>query len=405
MSWKNELQRSRDAKKREKVKKEWKKIMIQLRSFFLVSLLLVFVASKQGETIKIGLLIPDKEALAAKHGAELAIRKANEKGGYSGIPFQLIVRSTEGPWGTGSMESVSLVFDDKVVAIMGSLDGRNAHLAEQVATKTKLIFLSAWATDMTLSKAFVPWYFRCLPNDRQQAISLIQEVYFKNKIKNVAIIGTDNNDSQIAMNTFIKIAKSMNVKPPEQFLYNVSDRNYQEIFTEIEKNSIEAILLFGKPAFASEIIPLFRQCNIKQPVFGSLSILDDQKASSSDWSILEDVIMTSSGQWFTGKGIAFQKEFQKEYGYQPGPAAAYAYDGINVIVEAIRSAKPHRNSILDDRDKIIDVFSKTNYSGITGGIQFDENGNRTGKVGLMKIKEGKPVQLKIKNFPPLTLTL
>ncbi|MCD6565129.1 MAG: ABC transporter substrate-binding protein [Bacteroidales bacterium] len=397
MSWKNELQRSRDAKKREKVKKEWKKIMIQLRSFFLVSLLMVFVASKQGETIKIGLLIPDKEALAAKHGAELAIRKANEKGGYSGIPFQLIVRSTEGPWGTGSMESVSLVFDDKVVAIMGSLDGRNAHLAEQVATKTKLIFLSAWATDMTLSKAFVPWYFRCLPNDRQQAISLIQEVYFKNKIKNVAIIGTDNNDSQIAMNTFIKIAKSMNVKPPEQFLYNVSDRNYQEIFTEIEKNSIEAILLFGKPAFASEIIPLFRQCNIKQPVFGSLSILDDQKASSSDWSILEDVIMTSSGQWFTGKGIAFQKEFQKEYGYQPGPAAAYAYDGINVIVEAIRSAKPHRNSILDDRDKIIDVFSKTNYSGITGGIQFDENGNRTGKVGLMKIKEGKPVQLKIKN--------
>ena len=397
MSWKNELQRSRDAKKREKVKKEWKKIMIQLRSFFLVSLLLVFVASKQGETIKIGLLIPDKEALAAKHGAELAIRKANEKGGYSGIPFQLIVRSTEGPWGTGSMESVSLVFDDKVVAIMGSLDGRNAHLAEQVATKTKLIFLSAWATDMTLSKAFVPWYFRCLPNDRQQAISLIQEVYFKNKIKNVAIIGTDNNDSQIAMNTFIKIAKSMNVKPPEQFLYNVSDRNYQEIFTEIEKNSIEAILLFGKPAFASEIIPLFRQCNIKQPVFGSLSILDDQKASSSDWSILEDVIMTSSGQWFTGKGIAFQKEFQKEYGYQPGPAAAYAYDGINVIVEAIRSAKPHRNSILDDREKIIDVFSKTNYSGITGGIQFDENGNRTGKVGLMKIKEGEPVQLKIKN--------
>lgn len=366
-------------------------IMIQLRSFFLAGLLMAFVFSKQGDTIKIGLLIPDKETLAAKHGAELAIRKANEKGGCSGIPFQLIVRSTEGPWGTGSTESVSLVFDDEVLAIMGSLDGRNAHLAEQVATKTKLVFLSAWSTDMTLSKAFVPWYFRCLPNDRQQAISLIQEVYIKRKIKNVAIIGTDNNDSQIAVNTFVKIAKLMNVKPPEQFLYDVSDRNYQEILTEIKKNSIEAILLFGKPAFASEIIPLFQQYNIKQPVFGSLSILDDQKASSPDWSILEDVIMISSNQWFTGKGIAFQKEFQKEYGYQPGPAAAYAYDGINVIVEAIRNAKPHRNSILDDREKIIDVFSKTNYSGITGGIQFDENGNRAGKVGLMRISDGKPV--------------
>ena len=183
----------------------------------------------------------------------------------------------------------------------------------------------------------------------------------------------------------------MNVKPPEQFLYNVSGRDYREIFTEIEKNSIEAILLFGKPAFASEIIPLFKQYNMKQTIFGSLSIMDDQKASSPDWSVLEDITMISSGQWFTGKGIAFQKEFQTEYGYQPGPAAAYAYDGINVIVEAIINAKPDRNSIIYDREKIIDAFSKVNYSGITGGIQFDKNGNRTGKVGLMRIKDGKPV--------------
>ena len=345
---------------------------------------MAFVVSKQGETIKIGLLIPDKEALAAKHGAELAIRKANRRGGYSGLPFQLVVRSTKGPWGTGSKESVSLVFDDEVVAIMGSLDSRNAHLAEQVATKTKLIFLSSWATEMTLSKAFVPWYFRCLPNDKQQAISLIREVYIKRKIKNAAIIGTDNNDSENAVNTFIKTAGLMNVGPPERFLYKKSDRNFQEIFAEIEKSDIEAILLFGDPVFASEIIPLFKQYKIKQPVFGSLSILDDQKTSSPDWNILEDIIMISSNQWFTGKGIAFQKEFQKEYGYQPGPVAAYAFDGINVIIEVISKAGP-------DRDKIIDVFSTVNYSGITGEIQFDENGNRIGKVGLMRIKDGKPV--------------
>ena len=358
--------------------------MIQFKSFFLFSLLMVFVVSQQGETIKIGLLIPNKEAIAAKHGAELAIRKANEKGGYSGIPFQLVVRSTEGPWGTGSKESVSLVFDDEVVAIMGSLDGRNAHLAEQVATKTRLIFLSSWATEMTLSKAFVPWYFRCVPNDKQQAISLIQEVYIKRKIRNVAIIGTDNNDSRNAVNTFFKTAKLMNVTQPEQFLYNVSGQDFQEIFTEIEKKSIEAILLFGEPAFASEIIPLFQQYKIEQPVFGSLSILDDQKASSHDWNILEDIIVISSGQWFTEKGIAFQKEFQKAYGYQPGPVAAYAFDGINVIIEVIKKAGP-------DRDKIIDAFSTGNYSGTTGEIQFDENGNRIGKVGLMMIKNGKPL--------------
>ncbi len=157
--------------------------MIRFRSLSLVCFLIVFVSKpaitgaqalghsdQQGRKVKIGLLIPGPEALAAKHGAELAIREANEAGGNQ--TYQLVVRSTDGPWGAGSKESVSMVFEDEVVAIMGSLDGRNAHLAEQVATKTRIVFLSSWATDMTLSKAFVPWYFRCLPNDHQQAVSL-----------------------------------------------------------------------------------------------------------------------------------------------------------------------------------------------------------------------------------------
>ena len=140
------------------------------------------VIEAQNLDYKIGLLIPEQGALAAKHGAELAIREANEKRGNAGNLFDLVVRSTEGPWGAGSKESVGLVFDDEVIAIIGSLDGRNAHLAEQVAAKTRILFLSAWAGDMTLSQAFVPWYFRCVPNDRQQATALIREIYEKRKI-------------------------------------------------------------------------------------------------------------------------------------------------------------------------------------------------------------------------------
>jgi len=341
----------------------------------------------QDEILNIGLLIPDKKALAAKQGAELAIRRANEKGGYSGHLFHLAVRSTAGPWGAGSKESVNLVFEDKVLAIMGSLDGRNAHLAEQVATKTRIVFLSSWATDMTLSRAFVPWYFRCVPNDKQQAIVLIREIYKKRKINNVAIIGTADYDSRNAVSTYVKVAESMDIAIPKQFLYKSSGQNSQKILTDIKKYGTEAIILFGKPALALDIIPLLRNQNMKQPVFGSLSIIDNQKALNPDWNIIEGITMVSSGHWFTEKGIAFQKEFQEIYGYQPGPVAAYAYDGINVIIEVIKKAGP-------DRDKIIDAFSKINYkTGITGEIQFDKNGNRSGNAGLMLIKNGVPIAI------------
>jgi ABC-type branched-subunit amino acid transport system substrate-binding protein len=109
------------------------------------------------KTIKIGLLIHENTSMAAKRGAELAIRKANENGGFNGKSFLLVVKSMEGPWGTGSKQAVSLIFEDQVCALMGSPDGRNGHLVEQVATKTRIIFISTWASDPTLAQAFVPW--------------------------------------------------------------------------------------------------------------------------------------------------------------------------------------------------------------------------------------------------------
>ena len=373
--------------------------MIQFRFLFLVTLFVGLctgltvigaqtlnhsVQSPATAEIKIGLLIPDPEKLAAKHGAELAIREANYKGGYSGRLFQLVVRSTEGPWGTGSKESVNLVFDDEVVAIMGSLDGRNAHLVEQVAAKTRIICLSAWATEMTLSQAFVPWHYRCVPNDDQQATSLIKEIYEKRKIINVAIIGTEDYDSRNAVHSFIETATLMNVPLPRQFLFKSTVENFQMTLQEIDQYDVGAIILFGKPALASDIIPLLKEQNMNQPVFGSFSVMDDQKACNPNWDIFEGLNLVSSGHWFTEKGIAFQKAFQETFGYQPGAAAAYAYDGINRIIEVIQKSGP-------DRDKIIDAFAEINYiTGVTGEIRFDTNGNRMGIPGIMTIKNGNP---------------
>lgn len=104
------------------------------------------------DTVKIGLLIPDNQSVAAKNGADLAVRKANNMGGINGNPVRLIIRSMEGPWGTGSKQTISLIFDENIAAILGSHDGRNAHLAEQASAKTGVVFLSAWTGDPTLSR-------------------------------------------------------------------------------------------------------------------------------------------------------------------------------------------------------------------------------------------------------------
>jgi len=142
---------------------------------------------KLNEPIKIGLLIADSTAIEARNGAELAIKEVNEKGGIHGRRIELITRSMEGVWGSGSSEVVDMVFNEDVWAILGSHDGRNAHLVEQVIAKTRVVFLSAWASDPTLSQAYVPWYFSAVPNDIQQANALIEEIYTHRKHEKVLV--------------------------------------------------------------------------------------------------------------------------------------------------------------------------------------------------------------------------
>jgi len=72
------------------------------------------------------------------------------------------------------------------------------------------------------------------------------------------------------------------------------------------------------------------------------------------------------------------------YGYRPDAVSAYAYDAVNLIIEAIKKTGP-------DRDKIQKSLVNMKYEGVTGMIHFDDRGNRLGSVCLMEIRKGLPV--------------
>lgn len=340
--------------------------------------------TKEPETVKIGLLITDNKSLAARYGADMAIRKANENGGFNGRPFQLVIRSMEGPWGAGSKEAVNLVFEEEVWAIMGSHNGRNAHLVEQVATKVRIVFLSTWASDPTLSQAFVPWYFSCVPNDLQQADALIEEIYNKRKINKVGAVSDNGYDSKLALRSFVKKTKIAGKAYPLQFFYDDPGQDFNDLPDQINKTDVNCIILFGQPSSSIKLIQQLRHRKMKQPVFGTLSLLDEMGLSEKQFKDYEDVILITSGHWLSPQGLAFREEFQSTWGNMPGAVAAYAYDGMNLLIEAIRNAGL-------DRDKIQKSLAKIHYEGITGPIQFDDKGNRIGTAGLMKIKNGIPV--------------
>jgi len=123
---------------------------------------------------------------------------------------------------------------------------------------------------------------------------------------------------------------------------------------------------------------------MKQTVFGSISLLNEDESSIQEQEDYRNMILFVSGNWSSPKGIAFRKEYQRLYGNLPGAVAAYSYDGVSLLIEAIRNAGLNREEIQKSLTKI-------QYEGVTGRIQFDDKGKRRGAAKLMELKNGVPV--------------
>jgi branched-chain amino acid transport system substrate-binding protein len=357
---------------------------------FLVAFAVPYVSASgpsdgKPQPVRIGLLISDSTSHAAMLGAELAVKRANEKGGFNGRPFLLVVKSMEGPWGTGSKRAVDLVFDDKVWAILGSHDGRNSHLVEQVSAKTRVAFVSAWASDPTLAQAFVPWFYNCVPNAFRQAASLIEEIYDERKYTRVAALTDYDYDSKLALTNFLKKLKLEGKTPPDQFSYSDTTRNLSGLADRIIKSHTDCIVLFGHPSASIRMIKLIRQRNINLPVYGTPLLIDENVLKAKDLSDFENVILTYTGNYAGAKYTTFRKEFYEAYSRMPGIVASYAYDGMTMLINALKEAGG------PDIDKIKKSLSQMTIEGVTGQIRFDNLGDRLGKCGLVVIKKGIPV--------------
>jgi len=320
------------------------------------------------ESVAIGLLVEDSLWVEGRYGAEFAVKEINRRGGLHGRQLVLSVKSMEGPWGVGSSRTVDLVFEQKVCALVGLLKGRNSHLVEQVAAKTNVPFISAWAADPTLSKAYVPQFFNCVPNSEQQGRILLSDLKVKNGFETWFLVSDDDYDSRISVQGLNQLETYEKSPPLKHIKYNSPD-DFEAIVKMISSQKPEALLVFCEPERSLELIRFLRSRQLELPVYTQLSLLQEGNFACMSRDHVEAVYFCDNGTWMSDTDSEFVQTFSREFGRYPGLMAAYAYDAIKILAQAIGNSGP-------DPQKLRESLSKTHYSGKTGAIEFDRFGNR-----------------------------
>jgi branched-chain amino acid transport system substrate-binding protein len=323
---------------------------------------------KASNPIKIGLLIQTNSSAEARNGASMAIDDANKRGGFKGRKFELVVKSMEGPWGTGSKQAVDMIFEDEVIAIVGSHDGRNAHLVEQATTKANISFLSAWAGDPTLSQAFTPWFFNCVPNDNQQAEILYKELKNK-KFRKITLVTDDDYDAKSAFRNFIKGSEAGGISRPVAIVVDKSDRDMSGTSEIIRDMKPDCLILFTEPFTADKIICKLQEMKLDVQVFGPLSLLNEYSPLYYYPDVLKNLLLLTSGEWFMLEKSEFAVRYHERYKSWPGAASVYSFDAVTAVVNAFRVAGA-------DKEKMQQALLASYIKGATGIIRFDDKGNR-----------------------------
>ena len=338
-----------------------------------LALLLPFTCfSQKGQQyIDIGLLLPDNSYSDIIPAAELAIREANLNDGLGNQEFRLHVRTAEGFWGAGSKESVNLVYEDQVRAIVGSLDGRNGHLAEQVATKSHLSYIETFATDPTLSQAFVPWFMRVVPNDDQQAMVLVDQIRKEGGTR-VILLSTGTYDCKYAVRSLSKaLAREAGISPMVIKL-EPGQTDYSGMAEKIIQYDPDHLLIPFDAPFLKILLEKLEDDKPELKVYGTLHFSLGVEKRKEEWQLYEGMYVL--GPLLKDKGP----------GKVDSSQAAFLYDAINLVINAIRQVGTERQAISD-------YISGTSYpEGASGSISFDDLGNRTNAAKLYQIINGNP---------------
>jgi branched-chain amino acid transport system substrate-binding protein len=304
-------------------------------------------------------------------GAQLAIDDANQRGGYKGFPFRLVPVWAENPWAGGASKLVRAVYDDKVWAIIGGIDGSTTHLAEQVVAKALVTLVNPIATDRSIHGANVPWMFSVVPGD-QHIAPLISQALRERGVPFLLVSATDHDSRALLSELKLAFARD-HISPTFHIEFENARLSAPGIVERLATSDAKAVVVVAGTGDSYLLVKAIRRAG-----FAGTILAGPLMGRAAPDPALNGVLVPVLGDI----PAAFRTSFADRYGSPPDYAAAHGFDAAMLLVTAIRKAGLNRAKIRDA------VRELSPYQGVTGQIEWDTMGQNQRPVTLRALSAG-----------------
>lgn len=341
----------------------------------LTEIRLGLIATLEGRGSEIGRSMRD--------GIILALEEANQDGGAHGLPFRLLERNDQGPWGASSNEMARLTLEDEVWAVFGSAEAASVHIALRVALKTRTPVISTGCSDPTLTETGIPWIVRTFPDDRQNAYRLAHTIYREQNQRRVAVVRVNDKYGRMGVQEFIEASVRLGRPPPLEIRFPPGETDFAAQIRRVAGSGADAVCFWGQAEEGGHFVRQLRQAGIDWPLYGCDLLVSPRFLELAGKAAEGAVLTTPWNREREGPRFArFQQAFQTRFVRPPDAFAAYGYDGARLVVAAIRSAGLNRPRIRDQ------LYEPSVFEGVVGTVQLDASRNNVTGVFLTRVEEG-----------------
>ena len=356
--------------------------MHRLRSIVVlaISLGLAFAppTRAQDKTIKIATQSPLSGGQAAlgegiKLGTQLAIEKFKGNLEKQGFKVVLVPYDDQAKPDVGVANAQNVISDQQILGVIGHLNSGVAIPSSEVYKTVNLAMISPANTNPTVTDRGYKDVFRVCGRDDVQGVVGAEFAHDTLKAKSVYIIHDKTTYGQGVAEFFKADAMKKGMKIVG-FDGTEEKSNFDPIITPIRAKNPDLIYFGGLYEQAAPFFKQAREKGVKSKFLGPDG-LDSSDLTKIAGNAVVGMYYTSVAGPVTVYPAAkqFADEYKKNFGKNPEPFSAQAYDATAILIKAIEAAA--QGGKTPTRDAVTAAVRNVKYSGVTGTIEFDSKGD------------------------------
>ena len=348
------------------------------------------------EDVRIGFTPPVTGASAAEgsfqiKAIKLALKEINAAGGMNGkkIDLRQVDNQSSNPGALAALQKA--VEQEKALALMGFVKSTQI-LATSDAIKSYGVPTFVGGTNVTLTRQGNPWLFRVRPDDSIAALAMIKYIKEDLKLTKVGVLNDTDAFGAGGGDLVEQYAKEAGISVVKREKFTTKDKDYTAQLLSLKSAGAQIMIVYApNPEDAAVIQRQYRQLGSPYKYLGSPSsqhrdALNLAREAAEGIYAIADFV---PGQ--TEANRKYAEAYKKEYNEEYDGLSAWTYDGLKILVNAIKKGG-------EDRAKIREAILATQgYQGVLGTFSFTPNGDGLHEVSVVQIEKGSPKLLKVVN--------